>query len=140
MQFRALSALLLLSAAPAAAAPSAKRVQQLFKSLKTGNFTDFYALFTPTSTWNTIGFGVRTKPQMIAVFDAINCLLSNPPLTITIDRIISEGDYGAYTSVQAHVPNGYIGTNGMGFSLSLSASIFLTYSCADNDFVKRGGV
>ncbi|KAF3766664.1 hypothetical protein M406DRAFT_327792 [Cryphonectria parasitica EP155] len=101
----------LLLALPTSAAPSAKRVRQLFEVLTTGNFTDFFDLFSPNSTWNTIGFGVRDYDEMVEVFSEINCLLSNPPLIIETDLVLSQGSAGPYTSVQAHVPNGYIGTN-----------------------------
>jgi hypothetical protein len=96
-----------------ASAPTADRVFQLFQVLETGNFTDFYALFSPQSTWTTIGFGVRTKPEMIVVFESINYVLANPPLVIKTDLVISQGEAGAYTSTQAHVPNGIIGKDGM---------------------------
>ncbi|KAI9162717.1 hypothetical protein HJFPF1_04308 [Paramyrothecium foliicola] len=105
-----------LLACPGSAAPSPQRVRELFKNLKTGDFTSFYALFRPDSTWNTIGFGVRNKEQMITVFEQINCLLGNPPLKIETDVIISQGREGPYTTVQAHVPNGIIGTNGVQYN------------------------
>jgi hypothetical protein len=112
MRFRSIHTLLLL-AVPTAAAPSAERVRQLFAVLETGNFTDFYALLSPASTWTTVGFGPFNKTGLIGVIDMINCLIVNPPLTIEMSLVFSQGDQGTFTSVQGHVPNGFIGTNGM---------------------------
>lgn len=118
MQLRSIFALLPATAPLfATAAPSAQRVEQLFHVLTTGNFTDFFALFRPDSTWTTIGYGVRDYDEMVDVFSEINCLLSNPPFIIETDLVLSQGQAGPYTSVKAHVPNGYIGTNGIFFCL-----------------------
>lgn len=118
----AIGPIAVLLAGSVAAAPSAKRVHELFGGLATGNFTDFYALFSPDVTWDTIGFGVRNYAEILQVFDQINCLLSDPPMAIDTDLVISQGREGPFTSVQAHVPNGYIGANGS-FKLS---SLFLS--------------
>jgi hypothetical protein len=133
MHFKSVFATLLtlfVFAIPTATAPSAERVQDLFGVLRTGNFTDFYALLSPSSTWDTIGFGVRTRDQTIEVFKEINCLLSNPPLRIETDLVLSQGWSSTHTSVKAHVPNGIIGTNGIKGLPFLKFNLFKSPECS----------